>query len=140
MNRQLRIFSAMALTVAIGNFSADAADHGGDQGIYGRLDLVKFPKPELINDQPVLIDKSSKRASTKTVFVHVPPGYERHWQFHCKTYDSCNVPVQFVTESWFVNVYLPAIGAQDGREQRYRMQARPDRDAQRDLHERRGEN
>jgi hypothetical protein len=123
MKTQLGLFGLIALTTAITSAAAD-------QGIYGRLDLEKFPKPEFINAKPILGD-ASKRASGKSIYVHVPPGYERHWQFHCKTYDACNVPVQFVTEHWFVKVYLPAVGAQDGREQRY-LETRRERGVQRD--------
>ena len=107
-----------------------------DVGIYGRLDLKEFPKPELINARPVLIDRSSKHASIKPIYVHVPPGHEWHWHRHCYDYDLCATPVWFVSESWFVNVYLPTIGSQDGREQRYRAIASRERGNERDNHDR----
>jgi hypothetical protein len=43
--------------------------------------------------------------------------------------------VLFVTESWFVNVYLPQIGSRDGREQRYRIETARARGAERDRHD-----
>jgi len=107
-----------------------------DPGIYGQLDLKKMPKPELIKARPVLIDRSSKHASAQPVYVHVPPGHEWHWHTHCRDYNLCAMPVLFVTETWFVNVYLPSIGSQDGREQRYRAEATRERGNERDKHDR----
>lgn len=56
-------------------------------------------------------------------------------QAHCRTYAACSVPVYFVTEGWSVDVYLPAIGEQDGREQRYGMQMGRERHVRRDIHD-----
>ena len=107
-----------------------------DPGIYGQLDLKKMSKPELIKARPVLIDRSSKHASAQPVYVHVPPGHEWHWHTHCRDYNLCAMPVLFVTETWFVSVYLPSIGSQDGREQRYRAEATRERGNERDKHDR----
>jgi hypothetical protein len=106
-----------------------------ESGIYGRLDVEAFATPQVINAEPVLAESASRGASTRAVYVHVPPGDEKHWRAHCRTYSACDVPVHFVTESWFLNVYLPAVGAQDGREQRYREQIGRQRGTQRDEHD-----
>ena len=112
---------------------------GADPGIYGRLDLAKFPKPKVVNAKPIVIDASTKQASAKPIYLHVPPGHEWRWHSLCKSYDACDVPVYFVTENWFMTVYLPAVGAQDGREQRYRMEASRERSTERDVHDVHGE-
>jgi hypothetical protein len=106
-----------------------------ESGIYGRLDLDGLSTPQVINAKPVLADSSSSRALTQAVYVHVPPGDEKHWRARCRLYDACDVPVHFVTESWFLDVYLPSVGAQDGREQRYREQMGRQRGTQRDEHD-----
>jgi hypothetical protein len=93
-----------------------------DTGIYGQLDLKGLPKPEVIQAKAVKANSSLMNAFSRTIYIHVRPGDEEHWARHCKQYDACGSPVLFVTENWFVNVYLPAIGAFDGREQRYREQ------------------
>ena len=117
---QIRILLGLAASMAIAT-SVLAAD--ADPGIYGRIDVSKYPKPQLINPKPVTIDHQSKPETTaKPIYLHVPQGHEWHWHDHCKTYDACAVPVYFVTEGWFRSVYLPAIGSQDGREQRYKIQ------------------
>ena len=93
-----------------------------DVGIYGRLDLKDLPKPDVIAAKPIKATSSFLSVFNRAAYVHVRPGDEQHWARHCKEYDACTTPVLFVTENWFVNVYLPAIGAFDGREQRYREQ------------------
>jgi hypothetical protein len=104
--------------VAIGSAAA-----ASEPGLYGRLDLEGLPKPDLIHDKPVKATSSFMSLfGGKPVYVHVRPGDELHWARHCKRYDACSSPVLFVTESWFLNVYLPRIGSDDGREQRYREQ------------------
>jgi hypothetical protein len=129
--------SILILLSLVGAATAIAAAEpgGADPGIYGRLDLKKFKKPTLINSKPILIDSAAKPVSLKPVYLHVPPGQELHWRSLCKTYDACAVPVYFVTENWFMTVYLPSVGAQDGRERQYRIEASRERSTERDIHD-----
>ena len=108
-------------------------------GIYGEIDSRRFPKPLLIQAKPVVIDGHSRNAHAKGVYLHVAPGEEWHWFTRCHAYNACAVPVYFVTESWFINVYLPAIGSRDGREQRYRAEAARARASERDRHDLHGD-
>ena len=121
--------------------AAPAADGLLDQdpGIYGKLDLSRFGKPQVLNVKPLLVSTAKGAGKAKPVFVHVRPGWELHWSAHCAAYDACNVPVYFVTEGWFVHVYLPVIGEQDGREQRYLIQKGRDREALRGIHDSRAD-
>lgn len=121
-----------------------AAPAAADPGIYGPIDTAKFPKPQLVSSRPVIADrarlpKGARLSTAKPLYLHVPPREVSHWQAHCATYNACGVPVLFVSENWFVKVYLPAIGAMDGREQRYLEQMGRDREAQRDLREERSD-
>jgi hypothetical protein len=134
-NGPLASFLAIALgaaaTLAV-NPVARADDM--DPGIYGRLDVSKFGHPPVIRREAVVANGVKHRTSSKPVYLHEAPGQESHWQAYCRTYDACSVPVYFVTESWFVNVYLPAIGSRDGREQRYRINAARERASERESH------
>lgn len=125
----------MGALLALG--SASAAD--ADPGIFGPIDTGRFPKPKVINRKPIVIDRAAQHWFARPIYLHVPPGDEFHWNAHCHTYNACAVPVHFVTESWFVNTYLPAIGSRDGREQRYRMQAARERASERDVHDLHGD-
>jgi hypothetical protein len=127
------LIAAMSVAAA-----AAAAVSDSDAGIYGQLDLAKFPKPKLTNSKPVIIEAIENKAASKPVYIHIAPGQEQHWRTLCKTYAACAAPVYFVTENWFLNVYLPAVGAQDGREQRYRVNASRERSTERDNHDAHG--
>ena len=128
--------AAMATTVA----HAAPGPVDAEPGIYGVIDVAKFPKPQVINPKPIVATLPAKNAKKmKPVYLHVPVGHERHWQAHCGSYDACGTPVFFVTEGWFVNVYLPVIGGQDGREQRYKIQMGRERDVRRDIHDTRAD-
>ncbi len=125
----------MAAVMAAGVASAKDTD----PGIYGAIDVSRFPKPATLNSRPVTATAPAKRGKAQPIYVHVTAGEARHWHGTCQTYDACGVPVYFVTEGWFRSVYLPAIGEADGREQRYLIQAGRDREAPRANHELRGE-
>src|SRR5262249_30981399 len=133
MNRVLPVFLGLAVSLVVG---AAARSEDSDPGIYGQIDSGKFARPPVIRRNPVIADNAKRRTAAKPIYLHVPPGQEWHWYAHCHTYNACSVPVYFVTESWFVNVYLPAIGSRDGREQRYRILAARERASERDLHDR----
>lgn len=133
--RTLILLGLAGSTVAL----ASLADELPDPGIFGVLDVSKFGKPAVINRKPVVGDRSTARASTKAVYVHVPVAREHRWPTLCKTYAACTVPVYFVTEEWFVGTYLPAVGGLDGREQRYHLNTRRERADARDRHDVHGE-
>jgi hypothetical protein len=122
---------AVLLLATIGTGTLAAAVPGA----YGEIDTHRFPKPQLISPKPVVIETSAKHSSANPVYLHVVPGDEWHWFKRCHMYNACALPVYFVTENWFLNVYLPAIGSRDGREQTYRMEAARARAAERDHHD-----
>jgi hypothetical protein len=127
-----RILLAALVLGAVGASSLEAAVPGA----YGEIDTHRFPNPLLINPKkPVLIAGAAKHGGAKPMYLHVVPGEEWHWFNRCHVYDACAVPVYFVTENWFLNVYLPAIGSRDGREQTYRLEAARARAAERDHHD-----
>ena len=134
MIRAACILFAVGLAGSVG-----AAEPAADPGIYGPIDTARFSRPELINRKPVLAATArqsavAKASTGKPLYLHVPPRQVSHWQAHCADYDACDAPVFFVTEGWFLNVYLPAVGGADGREQRYREQMGRDRELRRDAH------
>jgi hypothetical protein len=48
------------------------------------------------------------------VYLHVPPGHEKHWADHCGAYHACGVPVLFVRDTWYNEVYVPAYRTKHG--------------------------
>jgi hypothetical protein len=98
------------------------AAYGGpvpDPAFFGRLDMAGMPKPQLMSKRPVRAVGLAHDDGATPLVLHVPPGQERRWGAACQAYGACGVPVLFVTEAWYRQVYLPRVGAQDGREQRY---------------------
>ena len=108
MHASTRLCVSLAVAAACAT-SAHAADVGVSinlPGIYGRVDLGGVPQPQVIYDQPVVIDRGPAYVQ-EPVYLHVPPGRERNWKRYCRTYDACNRPVYFVRDDWYRNVYTP---------------------------------
>jgi hypothetical protein len=96
---------------------ARAADVGvsvsvSQPGVYGRIDIGRFPQPQVVVQQPVLVVPTPRHAAP--VYVYAPPGHRKQWKQHCGRYGACNVPVYFVTDRWYrqrVQPYLVAYPA-----------------------------
>jgi hypothetical protein len=103
------LFTMMMILFAV---SAQAADVGvsvsvGQPGFYGRIDIGSFPQPELVYARPVVVHPTPVGVVYQPVYMHVPPGYEKHWSRHCSKYNACGRPVYFVKGGWYNNVYVP---------------------------------
>lgn len=101
---------ALAATAFVGLMvspSARAADVGvslsiSQPGVYGRVDIGRFPQPEVVVAQPVWVQRPKVVVQpVQPVYLWVPPGHQRHWEKHCYRYNACGVPVYFVKESWY---------------------------------------
>lgn len=68
-------------------------------GVYGRIDIGRFPQPQVILQQPVVVVRQPQLPPP--VYLHVPPGHRKHWRKHCGRYDACGRPVYFVQERWY---------------------------------------
>jgi hypothetical protein len=101
--------SIAAAVVALGSaVSASAADVGvsisvAQPGVYGRIDIGRFPQPPaVVVAQPVIVE--SPRVAVvrpQPVYLWVPPGHQRNWRKHCHQYNACGVPVYFVRDDWY---------------------------------------
>lgn len=101
---------ALAATAAAGLFvspAVRAADVGvsisvSQPGVYGRIDIGRFPAPELMVAQPVWVQRPRVVvAQPEPVYLWVPPGHQKNWAKHCYRYNACGVPVYFVKDSWY---------------------------------------
>ena len=103
---------------ALGLIAIAAQAHAGDvgvsvnvnvPGIYGQITLGGLPTPELILPRPVVAVPAQVMvdAEVTPLYLHVPPGYEKHWSRHCREYQACDRPVYFVSDHWYNNVYVP---------------------------------
>jgi hypothetical protein len=71
-------------------------------GVYGRIDIGRFPNPALVVPQPVIIVPPPPAVvRPQPVYVWVPYGHRKDWRKHCHRYNACGVPVYFVRHDWY---------------------------------------
>ena len=93
--------------------AAMAADVGvsvtlGQPGFFGRIDLGNVPQPpQVVLAQPVIIQQPYQGVAAAPIYLRVPPEHQRHWRRYCGRYNACGVPVYFVQDAWYQNVYVP---------------------------------
>jgi hypothetical protein len=115
-----RMFLAVVATVlTVPAFAADvsASISVSQPGFYGQINIGDFPHPALIYPQPVWVARPPDAVHVQPIYLHVPPGHEKHWSKHCAEYGACGRPVYFVREDWYENEYVPSQHHQDGNAQ-----------------------
>lgn len=96
--------ATLALAALAAGPSAQAADVGvsigfSQPGVYGRVDIGRYPSPVLLAPQPVIIGRPVYRA--EPVYLWVPPDHRRNWRRYCGGYGACGAPVYFVEDGWY---------------------------------------
>ena len=100
------VFAALALSAALMP-AAHAADVGvsisvAQPGVYGRIDIGRFPQPEIVVAQPVIVQCLDGRGrAAQPVYMWVPAGDRKDWKKHCGAYNACGTPVYFVKDDWY---------------------------------------
>jgi hypothetical protein len=79
----------------------------GQPGFFGQISLGNIPQPQLIYPQSVVIQQVPEFVSAPPIYLHVPPGYEKHWSKHCAQYNACGRRVYFVRDDWYNREYVP---------------------------------
>ncbi len=111
-----RILIAVVATVCV--VPAFAADVGvsinvDQPGLYGQINIGNVAPPQVIYSQPVIVQRAPEYRGGP-LYLHVPPGHEKHWNKHCAEYNACGRPVYFVREDWYNNEYAPSRSRDDG--------------------------
>jgi hypothetical protein len=106
--RRALLPTILALVGAASSVHAANVDVGvsvqiSQPGIYGRIDIGRFPQPQVVVAQPVVIQRPVVvvAAPPEPVYLWVPPGHRKHWGKHCGRYNACGVPVYFVRDDWY---------------------------------------
>ena len=112
--KQLLPAAALAAFAAFAAFAAPAfagdvavSIRVGEPGFYGQIDLGNLPRPQVVYARPVVIERVPEYVDVAPIYLHVPPGHEKHWRKHCREYDACGRPVYFVRHDWYDNEYVP---------------------------------
>lgn len=106
MKWQMRVVG-LAAGMAMGGTAPAAVDVGvsiqiSEPGVYGRIDIGRFPQPQVVVAQPVVITPPARPGPrVAPVYLWVPPGHQKQWAKHCARYSACGVPVLFVKEDWY---------------------------------------
>jgi hypothetical protein len=101
------LLAAALATSLVAALPVQAADVGvsvsiSQPGVYGRIDLGRFPQPQLVVAQPVIIQRPVRVVQApEPVYMWVPPGHRKNWRQHCGRYQACGVPVYFVRDDWY---------------------------------------
>ncbi len=108
----MKHLSALALLtiLALPAFPADVGISVGvgQPGFYGVLELGNAPTPQLIYPRPVIMQPVPYGViPPPPIYLRVPPGYARHWRWHCHEFNACGRPVYFVQDGWYNRVYVP---------------------------------
>jgi hypothetical protein len=107
MTRTCALITLALLGGAIAAPHASATEIGvtievSQPGVYGRVDIGRFPQPRVIVPQPVIIAAPPVViARPQPVYLWVPPGHRKDWRRHCSRYNACGVPVYFVRHDWY---------------------------------------
>jgi len=105
MNKSLFALALAALLPVMA--PAHAVDVGvsigiSQPGVYGRIDIGRFPQPQVIVAQPIYIEREVRVVrQPEPVYMWVPPGHRKNWKKHCREYGACGVPVYFVRHDWY---------------------------------------
>jgi hypothetical protein len=67
-------------------------------GVYGRVDIGRYPQPVLIAPRPVIIGRP---VYAEPMYLWVPAEHRRDWRHHCYHYGACGAPVYFVQDNWY---------------------------------------
>lgn len=100
------MFTAAALVGSLAAGHAQAADVGvsvqiSQPGVYGRVDIGRYPQPQVIVQQPIIVQRPVAVVRPEPVYMWVPPGHRKDWGKHCSQYNACGVPVYFVQDQWY---------------------------------------
>lgn len=122
---KLTPLAALALALLAGP-AAQAAEVGvsvqiSQPGVYGRIDIGRFPTPQVVLPSPVVVSPPrvvvgvAPPPPPQPVYLWVPPGHQKHWGKHCQRYNACGVPVYFVQDGWYNEHVHPNKGKGHGK-------------------------
>ena len=97
--------AVLAAIATLATVPARAAEVGvlvsiSQPGVYGRVDIGRFPQPEVVVQQPIIIQRP-RYDPPQPVYMWVPPGHRANWRRYCGEYRACGVPVYFVRDEWY---------------------------------------
>lgn len=95
--------AALALPSFAGNVDVGVSVQISQPGVYGRIDIGRFPQPQVVVAQPVVVMQPRVVVAqpVQPVYMYVPQGHRKNWRKHCSAYGACGAPVYFVRHDWY---------------------------------------
>ncbi len=93
--------AALATTLQVRAADVGVSIQISEPGVYGRIDIGRFPQPQVVVQRPVVIHRPVAVQAPQPVYLWVPPGHRKNWRKHCGQYQACGVPVYFVRDDWY---------------------------------------
>jgi hypothetical protein len=107
MNMKQSLFAIASVLAVTPAFAADVGTLGGlGEPGYGQIDIHKFPKPAVVNADPVVVRQPDGNVAGDPVYLRVPPEHAKDWRNHCQKYNACDQRVYFIEETWYNKVYM----------------------------------
>jgi hypothetical protein len=112
----LALGAVMAVPARAGGIDVGVSIGIRQPGVYGRIDIGRFPQPQLVYAQPVIVSPQPVViAAPQPVYMWVPADHRKHWRQHCRDYGACGAPVVFVRDDWYrQHVYAQGRGGNKG--------------------------
>lgn len=92
---QLGLGCGLVVLAWAGPSGAATRAEGVVPGVYGRVSDWGEQAPPVLNEQPVLVRKTTGQAG-EPIYLNVPAAERRHWAQHCVRHRACATPVYFV--------------------------------------------
>ncbi len=94
--------AAGASTATAANVDVGVSIGISQPGVYGRIDIGRFPQPQVVYAEPVYVERPRVVVvRPEPVYMWVPPGHRKNWKQHCRAYGACGAPVVFVRDDWY---------------------------------------
>jgi hypothetical protein len=105
----MSVLMASALPAAAADVDVGVSIGISQPGVYGRIDIGRYPQPQVIMAQPVIVTPPPRvvYAQPQPVYMWVPPGHRKDWKRYCRDYGACATPVVFVRDDWYEHNVKP---------------------------------
>lgn len=96
---------ALAGTATLANAQVGVSIGISQPGIYGRINVGDYPRPEVVRAQPVVVVPQAYVEQRQPIYLYVPVAHQQNWSRYCNRYGACQQPVYFVQEQWVRDRY-----------------------------------
>jgi hypothetical protein len=94
------VLAACAAPAAFADPSVSVSIGINQPGVYGRIDIGRYPHPAVVYAKPVVVAPAPVAVVRQPIYLYVPVAHQRSWSRYCGRYAACGQPVYFVKDEW----------------------------------------